>query len=90
MQDFRLSIATEGHPFVDTIGVIPTSATIFASYNLIIIAALVIVVPLLNRLMMPKKEDTVTVDPKLLVEPVVEELPAKSDMTPAETAGFCQ
>jgi len=79
-----LSIATEGHPFVDAIGIIPTSETIFASYNLIIIAALVIIVPLLNRLMMPKKEDTVTVDPKVLIDPPVEELPSKGDMTPAE------
>lgn len=79
-----LSIATAGHPFADKIGVIPTSETIFASYNLIIVAALIIIVPLLNRLMMPKKEDTVTVDPKLLVEPIAEVLPEKSDMTPAE------
>ena len=79
-----LSIATAGHPFVDKIGVIPTSATIFASYNLIIVAALVIIVPLLNRIMMPTKEDTITVDPKLLVDPIIEVLPAKSDMTPAE------
>src|SRR5699024_1015153 len=43
-----------------------------------------IIVPLLNRLMMPKKEDTITVDPKLLVDPIVEALPAKSEMTPAE------
>ncbi|MFD1030120.1 short-chain fatty acid transporter [Metaplanococcus flavidus] len=79
-----LSIATEGHPFIDRIGVIPTGETIFASYNLIIIAALVIILPLLNRLMMPKKEETVAVDPKVLVEPEVEEQPAKTDMTPAE------
>ncbi|AGP48515.1 short-chain fatty acid transporter [Psychrobacter sp. G] len=79
-----LSIATAGHPFADKIGVIPTSETIFASYNLIIVAALIIIVPLLNRLMMPKKEDTVTVDPRLLVEPIDEVLPKKSDMTPAE------
>ena len=79
-----LSIATAGHPFADKIGVIPTSETIFASYNLIIVAALIIIVPLLNRLMMPKKEDTVTVDPRLLVEPIDEVLPEKSDMTPAE------
>lgn len=79
-----LSIATEGHPFVDRIGIIPTGETIFSSYNLIIIAALVIILPLLNRLMMPKKEETVTVDPKVLVEPKVEEQPAKGDQTPAE------
>ncbi len=79
-----LSIATEGHPFADAIGIIPTSETIFSSYNLIIIAALLIIVPLLNRLMMPKKEDTVTVDPQVLVDPPVEELPSKGNMTPAE------
>ena len=79
-----LSIATAGHPFADKIGIIPTSATIFASYNLIIVVALIVIVPLLNRLMMPKKEDTVTVDPRLLVEPIDEVLPEKSDMTPAE------
>ncbi|MGB6406608.1 MAG: short-chain fatty acid transporter [Planococcus donghaensis] len=79
-----LSIATEGHPFADKIGIIPTSETIFSSYNLIIVAALLIIVPLLNRMMMPKKEETVTVDPKVLIEPTVEELPTKANMTPAE------
>ncbi|RLQ91248.1 short-chain fatty acid transporter [Planomicrobium sp. Y74] len=79
-----LSIATDGHPFIDRIGIIPTGETIFANYNLIIIAALVIILPLLNRLMMPKKEETVTVDPKVLVEPKVEEQPDKGEQTPAE------
>ena len=79
-----LSIATDGHPFMDQIGIIPTSETIFASYNLIIVGALVIILPLLNRFMMPKREETVVVDPKVLVEPVVEEQAAKADMTPAE------
>ncbi|MCH4826755.1 short-chain fatty acid transporter [Planococcus halocryophilus] len=79
-----LSIATEGHPFVDKIGIIPTTETIFSSYNLIIVAALLIIVPLLNRMMMPSKEETITVDPKVLIEPTVEELPTKANMTPAE------
>ncbi len=79
-----LSIATEGHPFVDAIGIIPTSETIFSSYNLIIVAALLIIVPLLNRMMMPKKEETVTVDPAVLVDPPVEDIPSKANMTPAE------
>ena len=63
-----LSIATEGHPFADKIGIIPTSETIFAPYNLIITLALFIVLPLLNRAMMPSKEQTVTVNPEILVE----------------------
>jgi len=79
-----LSIATDGHPFMDRIGVIPTSETIFASYNIIIILMLIVILPILNRMMMPKKEETVVVDPALLKEETVETQPAKSDMTPAE------
>ncbi|KAB7703989.1 short-chain fatty acid transporter [Bacillus aerolatus] len=76
-----LSIATEGHPFADKMGVIPTSETMFSTYNLVIVALLFISVPLLNRWMMPKKEDTFTVDPALLEEP--EELAPITDNTPA-------
>ncbi len=55
-----LSIATENHPFENKIGLIPTSETIFSSYNLIILGALFLIIPLLNRFMMPDKNDTVT------------------------------
>ncbi len=80
-----LTIATPGHFSEDIIGVIPTSETIFAPYNLIIIAAIFIVLPILNRFMMPSKEETVTVDPQLLEE----SLPAvaveqNKKLTPAE------
>jgi len=76
-----LSIATDGHPFAEQMGVIPTSETIFSTYNIIIVILLIITVPLLNRWMMPKKEDTFVVDPALLEEPVeVEEV---GDLTPA-------
>ncbi|SEL33973.1 short-chain fatty acids transporter [Roseivivax marinus] len=61
-----LSIATEGHPFADAIGVIPTSETIFSFYNLAIVIALFIAVPLINRAMLPKEEDSVFIDPELL------------------------
>ncbi|WP_425280284.1 short-chain fatty acid transporter [Roseivivax halodurans] len=63
-----LSIATEGHPFVDQIGVISTSETIFSFYNLAIVAALFIAVPLINRAMLPKEEESVFIDPALLEE----------------------
>lgn len=66
-----LSIATEGHPFADIMGVIPTTETLFTRYNLIIVIALFISVPLLNRWMMPSKEDTLSIDPSLLEEEVV-------------------
>lgn len=76
-----LSIATADHPFQDIMGVVPTSETIFSTYNLVIVALLLITVPILNRLMMPKPEDTFSVDPKILEDDVVVERP--STITPA-------
>ena len=62
---------------------IPTSATLFSGYNLIILAVLLITLPLINKAMHPDTEHTVTIDPKLLVEePVV--IIAKEAMTPAD------
>lgn len=63
-----LSIATAGHPFVDITGIIPTSQTIFSFYNIAIVVALFIVVPFVNRAMMPSEEESVYVDPALLAE----------------------
>ncbi len=76
-----LSIATEGHPFADQIGIIPTSETIFSLSNLAIVAALVVVIPLVNRAMMPPEDQKVTVDPALLEEAVEDE---KDEKTPAD------
>ncbi len=63
-----LTIATEAHFTADKIGVIPTSQTIFSAFNLAIVAGMFVVVPLLNRLMMPRPEESIYVDPKLLEE----------------------
>ncbi|WKE66868.1 TIGR00366 family protein [Gallaecimonas kandeliae] len=49
-----LTINTPGHFEEKAIGLIPTSQTIFAGYNLLIVLALVIVMPLLNMLMLDK------------------------------------
>jgi short-chain fatty acids transporter len=64
-----LSIATPGHPFEALTGVIPTGETTFAFFNLAIVAALVVLVPLVNRLMLPAEADSVFVDRALLKEP---------------------
>ncbi|WP_064092002.1 short-chain fatty acid transporter [Rossellomorea aquimaris] len=80
-----LSIATPDHPFQDMIGVIPTTDTIFAAFNLIIVLALFIVLPLLNRILMPSQKETIVVDPSILND---EDYPAasfeKEAMTPAD------
>lgn len=79
-----LTIATDGHFSQDLIGIIPTSDTIFSSFNLAIVIALFIVLPLVNRLMMPSKNETITVDPALLQDDIQAATLEKSDMTPAE------
>ncbi|PYZ93021.1 short-chain fatty acid transporter [Salipaludibacillus keqinensis] len=81
-----LTIATNGHFSEDIIGIVSTSETIFAPFNLFIVAALFISVPLLNWFMINPKT-AVQVDPKLLEDPadnMMKETKAKSKQTPAE------
>ncbi|QDH69212.1 short-chain fatty acid transporter [Marilutibacter alkalisoli] len=54
-----LTIATEGHFMAGAMGVVPTSQTIFAFYNLAIVALLFVLVPLVNRWMLPAPEESV-------------------------------
>ena len=77
-----LAIATENHFSAAQIGVIGTDQTIFSSFNLLIVLCIFIAVPLANRLMMPKAEDSIYIDPKLLEEP--EEVISNDPNRPAE------
>lgn len=61
-----LTIATEGHFHQDKIGIISTSETIFSTFNLLLVLAMFIIVPIINRLMMPSEEDSVYIDPKII------------------------
>lgn len=79
-----LTIATEGHFSQDLIGIIPTDQTIFAGFNLLIILILLIVLPVVNRMMMPSKDQTVMVDPVLLEADVQAAAIEQGAMTPAE------
>ena len=54
-----LTAATEGNFLEERIGLIPASETIFAPFNLIIVAALFVVIPLVNRMMLAHGGDTV-------------------------------
>lgn len=63
---------------------IPTTQTIFSSFNLTIIAILFITLPFLLRAMHPKKEDVVEIDPKLLYEEEDTQRLEKENMTPAQ------
>lgn len=79
-----LTIATEGHFSQDLIGIISTDQTIFAGFNLFIILILFLVLPVVNRLMMPSKDQTVTVDPVLLENDVQAAALEQGALTPAE------
>lgn len=77
-----LTIATPDHFTVDLIGVVPAGETIFAPFNLIILAALFILIPLLNRAMMGRAGQPVTVDRAALAEETAE--PEKTQDSPAD------
>ena len=67
--------------------VVPVSETIFSAQSLIIVAVLLITIPLVNILMLPKKqEEIVEIDPETFAEDDKETAPVKAfkDMTPAE------
>ena len=61
-----LTIATAGHFSESQIGIIPTSETIFASFNLLLVLILFVVMPLVNRFMLPEEKDSIYIDPKAL------------------------
>lgn len=63
-----LTIATQGHFHEAQMGIVPTSETIFSTFNLIIVIGMFIVVPLVNRMMMPDEKNSVYIDPELLDE----------------------
>lgn len=75
-----LLAATKGNPMEKTTGIIPLTHTIFTSYNLFITLALLIVLPIMTKMMMPKPHEVVAIDPKLLEEDaaaVAYEMPAE-------------
>jgi len=63
-----LTIATPGHFTENLIGVVPTSETIFSVYNIAIVVALFVVIPLTNRMMLGHGGPPVHVDPAKLVD----------------------
>ncbi|MCL1125347.1 short-chain fatty acid transporter [Shewanella surugensis] len=63
-----LTIATPGNFSESSIGIISTSETIFSGFNLALVGILFIVVPLVNRGMMPKEEDCFFIDEDKLIE----------------------
>lgn len=67
-----LTIATKGHFAEDKIGIIATDNTIFAGFNLALVAVLFVLIPLVNRFMLPSDDESIYVDRDKLAEPEVE------------------
>lgn len=63
-----LMAATAGNPVEKYCGVIPMSETLGTGYNLFITIGLIVTLPFLTRLMMPRPEDVREIDPALLKE----------------------
>ncbi len=63
-----LVAATAGNPMEKIVGIIPISQTIFTPYNIFITIGLIIAVPLMARMMLPKEDEIVAIDPALLKE----------------------
>ncbi|AIF49767.1 TIGR00366 family protein [Pelosinus sp. UFO1] len=61
-----LVAATKGNPMEKIVGLIPISETIFTPYNIFITVALIVMLPFLTRMMMPKESEVIAVDPALL------------------------
>ncbi|QJQ96337.1 MULTISPECIES: short-chain fatty acid transporter [Halomonadaceae] len=72
-----LTLATPGHFLEESIGLIPTSETLLSPFNLVLVAALLVVLPVTNRLMMRGIDHPVTLQDH---EPDVgSEAPAEHD-----------
>lgn len=63
-----LTIATEGHFAAQSIGVITTQHTLFANFNLILMATMLVVLPILNSLLLPPKEQQIVIAKEKLSE----------------------
>ncbi|MFJ8267267.1 short-chain fatty acid transporter [Peribacillus asahii] len=81
-----LTIATPGHFTENLIGIVPTSQTLFSPFNLIVVIGLLILVPIINRFMIPSKEQAFLIDRKLLedVDSVQASAVEQAELTPAE------
>lgn len=63
-----LLAATPGNPVEHIAGLIPVSQTIFTGYNAFVTFGLIIMMPFVTRMMMPKPEHVISIDPALLQE----------------------
>ncbi|MBD1584379.1 short-chain fatty acid transporter [Pseudoalteromonas sp. S16_S37] len=79
-----LTIASEGHFASSSIGVIATQETLFSQFNLLILLLLFILLPLLNALLLPPKDQQILLDKSKLEEHVEHIKVDEETLTPAQ------
>ncbi|MDK1289677.1 short-chain fatty acid transporter [Pseudoalteromonas umbrosa] len=77
-----LTVASEGHFAQSQIGILTTEQTIFSYFNLILLAVMLIILPLLNRAMLPPKKEQIFIDKEKLRSAL--QSSNKTNLTPAE------
>ncbi|MFD3282192.1 short-chain fatty acid transporter [Alteromonas macleodii] len=76
-----LTIATPGHFSEAQIGVVGTGETIFSGFNLLLLAIMFVIIPLVNRLMLPPESESIIVDSAKLKD---DALPPATNERPAD------
>ncbi|MCZ4241535.1 short-chain fatty acid transporter [Alteromonas macleodii] len=77
-----LTIATPGHFSEAQIGVVGTGETIFSGFNLLLLAIMFVIIPLVNRLMLPPESESIIVDSAKLQDD--DALPSATNERPAD------
>lgn len=78
-----LTIATAGHFSVADIGVVETANTLFAPFNIILLIAMLIIMPILNACLLPPSEKQVMIDKHKLADTNPDNTSPTTHMTPA-------
>lgn len=76
-----LTIATPGHFSEAQIGVVGTGETIFSGFNLLLLAIMFVIIPLVNCLMLPPESESIIVDSAKLKD---DALPSATNERPAD------
>ena len=76
-----LTIATPGHFSEAQIGVVGTGEAIFSGFNLLLLAIMFVIIPLVNRLMLPPESESIIVDSAKLKD---DALPSATNERPAD------
>ncbi|HDR1021414.1 TPA: TIGR00366 family protein [Pasteurella multocida] len=79
-----LLAATPGNPVEHIAGLIPIQNTLLTGFNLFITIGLVVFLPFLTKMMVPKPTDVVMIDPELLKEEANYQKTLSKDAPPSE------